>query len=199
MLTNYFWNIALAESLFPTLHGVELALRNTIHTTLTNRYSTEEWWNVGRTLHPNQLKSIITLQAKHYSKYGVQMTPGQTVSELTFGFWVIILSGPHVPNIWRWKRFRLVAQAFLNAGTTNLSIIYARFNNIRQLRNRAMHHERLFDRPNLRAEHTEIHEAIQWISPDLHAGIHAVDSFTEIHTLGWERTYNKLHKMLGGP
>lgn len=30
MLTNYFWNFALCESLYPTLHAVELALRNEV-------------------------------------------------------------------------------------------------------------------------------------------------------------------------
>lgn len=43
MLANYFWNMDLAKALFPALHAVEVALRNTVHTTLTNRYRTQEW------------------------------------------------------------------------------------------------------------------------------------------------------------
>ena len=62
-----------------------------------------------------------------------------------------------------------------------------------------MHHECIFDLPSLRTEHLDIHEAIQWISPDLHAGIHAVDNFPAVFQHGWERAYIKLHTMLGGP
>ena len=58
MLTNYFWNIALCEALYPTLHAVELSLRNAIHTTLTNRYNTEEWWDVPRILYIDQKRDL---------------------------------------------------------------------------------------------------------------------------------------------
>jgi hypothetical protein len=34
MLANYFWNMDLAEALFPTLHAVGVGLHNTIHSTL---------------------------------------------------------------------------------------------------------------------------------------------------------------------
>jgi hypothetical protein len=200
MLTNYFWNIALAESLYPTLHAVELALRNTIHITLTDRYGTENWWDEPHTLHRNQWHQLEGKRQEYLRNFGVPITPGQLVAELTFGFWVIVLSGPHVPNIWRWKRFRLVDQAFPYRAGVDLPDIYRRFiNSIRRLRNRIMHYERIFHRPDLRREHADIHEAIQWISPDLHSGIHAVDSFVEFHEYGWERAYIKLHRMLGGP
>jgi hypothetical protein len=36
MLTNYFWNLALAESLTPALHAVELVLRNSIHAAMAD-------------------------------------------------------------------------------------------------------------------------------------------------------------------
>jgi hypothetical protein len=199
MLTNYFWNIALCESLYPTLHAVELALRNTVHTTLTHRYETEEWWDKPHTLHRFQRGEIAAKKQRYFNKYGVAISPGHLVAELNFGFWVIVLSGSHVSNIWRWKSFALVDQAFPHHAGVELSDIYQRFNAIRHLRNRVMHHESVFDRVDLRREHADIHEAIQWISPDLHAGIHAVDSFLEVHQRGWERTYIKLYKMLGGP
>jgi hypothetical protein len=199
MLTNYFWNIALAESLYPTLHAVELALRNTIHITLSDRYGTEEWWDLPHTLHKYQRSEVNDKKARYFNKFGVAISPGHLVAELNFGFWVIVLSGSHVSNIWRWKNFLLVDQAFPYQPGLALLDIYRRFNNIRRLRNRVMHYERIFDRSDLRREHADIHEAIQWISPDLHSGIHAVDSFVEIHVYGWERAYNKLHRMLGGP
>jgi hypothetical protein len=199
MVTNYFWNVALAESLHPTLHGVELALRNTVHLTLTNRYGVEEWWDEPHTLHRNQYAHVARIRQDYLSTYGTPITPGRMVAALSFGFWVIVLSGPHISQIWRWKRFRLVDQAFPYRAGTDLRDIYRRFNDIRLLRNRVMHHERIFDRPDLRQEHANIHQALGWISPDLHAGIDVVDRFVEVHQYGWERTYSALHALLGGP
>jgi hypothetical protein len=36
MITNYFWDIDIAEAMVPSLHAVELAVRNSIHTVLSN-------------------------------------------------------------------------------------------------------------------------------------------------------------------
>ncbi len=35
---NYFWNMALAESLYCSLNAVELALRNGMHSSLTQHF-----------------------------------------------------------------------------------------------------------------------------------------------------------------
>lgn len=191
--------MALAEALFPTLHGAELALCNTIHAAPTGRYGTEEWWHQPYALRPRQHAFVTNIEADYRRRSGIAITPGRLVAELSFGFWVVVLSAPYESRLWRYRRFVLVDQAFPYRGGATLRGIHQRFNAIRILRNRVMHHEAIFDRPDLRREHAEIHEAIQWISPDLHAGIHAVDRFLEVHQHGWERTYNKPHGMLGGP
>jgi hypothetical protein len=199
MLTNYFWNMALSEALYPTLHGVEVALRNTIHRTLTDRYGTEEWWDLKYTLNRGSSNTLNNARDSYLRTYGIPITPGRLVAELTFGFWVTVLSGTHVGRIWRYKSFQLVDVAFPNRAGFALYDIHQRFNSIRFLRNRVMHYEAIFDRTDLRTDHADIHQAIQWVNPDLHAGIHAVDSFLEVHQYGWERAYNRLHKMIGGP
>lgn len=45
----------LARALSPALHGVELALRNSIHTTLSTRYANEMWFYIPGVLEPGQL------------------------------------------------------------------------------------------------------------------------------------------------
>ena len=42
---NYAWNVALCESIYPTLNGFEIALRNSIHSAATNRFGSEYWFN----------------------------------------------------------------------------------------------------------------------------------------------------------
>ncbi|MCC6793148.1 MAG: hypothetical protein IT336_15805 [Thermomicrobiales bacterium] len=199
MLTNYFWNMALSESLYPALHAVELALRNTIHTTLTARYLTQTWWHQTGVLLPRQHTMILDIENDYLQKHRTNITPGRLIAELNFGFWTTLLSHPYESRIWRQRQFYLLHQAFPHAGRFKRDEIHKRFNHIRiYLRNRVMHYEAIYDRPNLLQEHAEIHNAIRWISPELHQGIHAVDSFNEIYD-GRQRVYNKLHNRLGGP
>lgn len=200
MLANYYWNMDLAEALFPSLHAVEVALRNTVNAAYITRYKTHEWWFVPYALEPNQYNDAIAIGLRYQKDHGQRITPPRMVSRLDFGFWTTVLSpGTYTSRIWSYKRYFLVDQAFPNRGNFKLADIHQRFNDIRLLRNRVMHHEPIFDRTDLAQEHADIHEAIKWISPELHQGIHIVDDFPDVHQRGWERAYERLHRMLGGP
>lgn len=52
---NYLWNIQLAESLYCSLGAVEVALRNALHETLTQRFGTPAWYNQKGLLEDNQI------------------------------------------------------------------------------------------------------------------------------------------------
>lgn len=199
MLTNYFWNIALCEAIYPSLNTIEVALRNTIHSTLTYQYHTDEWWHEPRLLLPAQYDTIADMEQDYLAKNQIAITPGRVISQLSFSFWTKILSHPYESRIWRYRRFVLLRQAFPHSTNLLREDIFLRFNATRMLRNRVMHYEAIYDRPALATEHAEIHGAIQWISPELHQGLHAVDSFPDILVNGHSRVYDKLHRMLGGP
>lgn len=199
MLVDYFWNMALAESLYPSLHAVELALRNTIHATLTRRYGTEEWWHQNRVLLSKQLDHVRNIEKEYLRKHSIPITPGRMIAELNFGFWTTLLSQPYESRIWRYRNFAPLAQAFPHAIGFPRHDIHQHFNEIRLLRNRTMHYEAIYHLANLVQKHALIHQTIQWISPELHRGIHAVDNFSDIHAYGRQQVYNKLHGMLGGP
>ena len=174
MLTNYFWNIDLAEGLVPSLHGIELALRNTIHTALTTHFGTDMWFALPGVLGSGQ--TIEFNMAYRRVARNPPVTAGRLVSELNFGFWVTLLSGPYEQPLWRPNRYAPLRAAFPHV-VTSRKYIHDRFNAIRLLRNRVFHHEAIWHRPMLLQEHTEIHQAINWISPALHRAIHAVDNF----------------------
>jgi hypothetical protein len=44
-LVNNMWNMALADSLHCCLGAVEVALRNTIHSTLSDHFGTPTWYD----------------------------------------------------------------------------------------------------------------------------------------------------------
>jgi hypothetical protein len=176
MLTSYFWNIDLAEALVPCLHAVELALRNSIHTACSAHYGTDLWFYTPQLLESGQLSEFSRAFQK-VAKKSAPIAP-YLVAELPFGFWVTLLSGPYDQPIWAPNHFALLRAVFPHT-TNSRDQIHTRFNHIRMLRNRVMHHEAIWDQTkiNLPQKHTEIHEAIQWISPTLGRAIQAVDSF----------------------
>lgn len=205
MLTNYFWNVALCEALYPSLHAVELGLRNSIHMTLTNHYGTEEWWDIlypripgEYIIHCEQHKKVVE-KRKYFEEKSKELPPSQLVTELSFTWWVIMLSGDHDLRIWRDNKYSLLDQVFPFRAETSLGDIWACFNRIRLLRNRVMHHERIFDRSDLLEDYDGIYQALWWLKPDLRRSINAFDRFPEVYDLGWGRVYDKLHAIAGGP
>ena len=44
-LARYLWNTALCEALYPSLQHVEIALRNSLHRTLSNHFGTDMWFD----------------------------------------------------------------------------------------------------------------------------------------------------------
>jgi hypothetical protein len=142
---------------------------------------------------------ISGIEQDYFRRHNVQITPGKLVSELNFGFWTTLLSFPYDSRIWRWNGYALLAQAFPHTAGHPLAALHARFNEIRFLRNRVMHYEAIYHRPNLAVEHAHVHEAIQWISPQFHKGVHTVDNFPDVLAHGRMRVYAKFHDFLGGP
>ena len=185
MLANYFWNMDLAETLFPSLPAVEVGLHNTIHATLSNRYGTQQWWHQPYVLGPKQHDAIVGIDVANQNEYSPPSTLARLVASRNGGVWTTILSHPNEPKLWRYKRFILVDRAFLFRAGTTLHDIHQRFNDVRILRNRVMHHEPIFDRPSLVQEHAHLQGALNWISPELHQGIHIVDDFLVVHQHDW--------------
>lgn len=180
MVTNYFWNIDLAEALMPSLHAAELALRNTIYAALEAKYQNPMWFYEPNALEPNQLGDFARMLVKVAKK--PQPLAGRIVAELTFGFWVTLLSGPYEQRIWQPGNYALLTAAFPHVGPMSRKDIHTRFNNIRELRNRVFHYEAIWNRTNLSQEHADILEAIGWISPTLQQAIQAVDDFPSMLT-----------------
>lgn len=47
MMVNYLWNIELSEALYPCLQSFEVALRNSIHASLSDHFQNEFWFDQG--------------------------------------------------------------------------------------------------------------------------------------------------------
>jgi hypothetical protein len=180
MVTNYFWDVALAGALLPVLHGVELALRNSLHSELTKTYNDSMWFYRPGVLEPGQLSQLATA-LRQLSDRRTQPTDGHIVAELNFGFWVSLISDPYQQRLWQPDGYALLRTVFPHAHRLSRQDIHRRYNMIRRdLRNRVSHHEAIWDRPNLLQEHAEIREAIKWISPEFERAIDPIDQFTTV-------------------
>lgn len=182
MLENYLWNIQLSQALVPVLHAAELALRNTIHTTLTDHFDTDQWFYIPDLLEPQQLATFATARSRTIQKHKDAAAIGHVIAELNFGFWVWVLSGKHEQRIWQPNGFALMQAAFPYAGAVSHQHIHQRFDSIRQLRNRIFHFEAIWHYSNLDRRHAETAEAVRWISPALGSAIAAIDQFGAVLT-----------------
>lgn len=181
MLTNYFWNIDLAESLVPSLHAAELALRNTIHNALTNHFQTDMWFYEPDLLEPGQLGQFARVLGD-VAKSSKPKTARRIVAGLMFGFWSSLLSAPYDQKLWAPNSYGLFRVAFPYAGRNRRHDVAKAFSEIAKLRNRVTHYEPVWYRPRLTQEHQRIHDAIGWISPVLAQAILAADSFPAAYT-----------------
>lgn len=199
-LTDYYWNIALSEALYPSLNAVEIALRNSIHAGLTRRFRSEEWFDDPRVLMQSQRNSIIAAE-DWLGERGKPATTGRVIAQLSFGFWVTLLNKPYEERIWEPDGFALLRTAFphLPRKQRKRWLVQKRFFAINALRNRVMHHEPIWASPNLGRMHAEILEAIGWISSDLRESIAWMDRFPDVYGSGRARVEAGIRKQLGIP
>lgn len=193
MLTNYFWNIALCESLYPSLNSLEVALRNSIHANLTLSFGTDMWFDRPRLLLVKERKALD--EAKAYVSTGnMPVTADRIVAKLNFGFWSALFKDPYEADLWKpngWASFKATFPAKRKIGR---SALFHRINELRLLRNCVMHYEPVWSRRNLKQEHQIIHQTLAWISPHFAQLLVEIDSFPDVYLNGRERVRSKLLK-----
>ncbi len=80
----YEQNVALSESLYGILQGLEVALRNSIHLRLAADLQTLSWYDL---LHLQPEQAAMLRRAKQsLEREGKPLEPGRLVAELAFGF-----------------------------------------------------------------------------------------------------------------
>ena len=182
-LSRYALNMALSESLYPALQFAEIALRNAVHRELSARCSTDAWYDspLAR-LTAWQQDKVVEAKAA-LGKRRKPLTSGRIVAELTFGFWTGFFNNCHArTGIGSY----LAKNAFPHAPAPEQyqAKLDKRWQDIRDLRNRVFHHERILHWKDLEARHQAVLEIIAWMSPELRALTASLDRFASIRTGG---------------
>jgi hypothetical protein len=167
----YTHNWRLSSGLFETIGGFEVALRNSVHLTLSGAFQSDAWydhvpfsWWKHEALAVQRAKDQIVSRKKH-------LVPGRVIAELNFGFWCGITGKPYVPTLW----IPHLHKAFPHKRLAHRDA-HRRLNEIRELRNRIAHHECILH-IKLDDEYSRILEALGWICPITRSWIESQSSF----------------------
>jgi len=157
----YRWNINLAAAVVPLAADLEVTLRNTIHDRLSDHFDRPDWWASTSLLLDDVTAEMLTeVVRKHQREIAKgKVGPGKVVADTTLGVWVHLLGrGGHSAlgrsidyetRLWRPAlRFGFSKGTVTPAGRerrpTRADVHY-RAALFQRLRNRAAHHEPIFD------------------------------------------------------
>ena len=178
-LELYRANIQLCEALYPCLHVMEMALRNSIHFALSEKYGAE--WFLGTKLNVDDYeREEIEKVIKRLSRGNYKPSPDKVIAELTLGFWKSLIEKKSYENtIWKPCCRKIFVEA--RAKELNAKIIRPQIKSIHRLRNRVFHHECIcFKEAELHETYENINKFIFWINPQLYAWLGKIDRFRSV-------------------
>jgi len=194
---RYLWNIALCESLYAPIHLLEVGLRNAIDRAMTAETGVSDWYD-SVTLRPWGHDQIGRAKAG-ISRSGRPVTSGRVIAELHFGFWTAMFEDHYEkPEACFLPKGIKTVFPHLPKSLHKRKAIKADLDQIRALRNRIFHHERIIHWKDLTQQHQLILDFLGWLSPDLCELAKIVVTFSTVHNAGIQPYLDKLDDHLAG-
>lgn len=182
VISRYFWNVRLCESLYPTLHYLEISLRNKIHHEAVVHFSRDDWFcglfNLGTSEYKCIKKALNTLRRR--SK--CTTASGAIIAELSFVFWVNLFNKNYDVLLYRPVLSKVFSDAPKSRRTRDS--IRAMLDRIRILRNRVFHHEPIWNQQDIFQTRNDILEIIAWLDTALFWLIKKEDRFEFVYRDG---------------
>ncbi len=219
-VARYFWNIALCQSLYLGIGSLEVVVRNSIHATLSAAFDAADWYDAPGLLQKREVVSVADAKRK-LRLANKSVRPGRIVAALPFGFWTSLLStlygnSPTGPHLWVSPGSALLISAFPRAPGNALGVrrpIFNRLDDIRLLRNRVVHFERVchgIDLPSrgrkhgapprhvpLALVHADCVDMIGWIDPVFQATVNHLDTFPHVYQQGFDDIRDEIATYVG--
>jgi len=167
----YERNTELSEALYGVIQGLEVALRNAIHNRMSADVGRTDWYDIvglrqtERDALDDAKRAILDRPAT--------ITPGKVVAELTFGFWTKLFSSTYEKTLWVKHLHRIIP---IRVQRTQL---HGRLTDLKTLRNRIAHHERIIGKRDLLQDYDNLLETIGWISPDIGSWVRSTNCFKD--------------------
>lgn len=138
-LELYSWNTRASAGFYPLLQGLEIALRNSIHTQLTCDYR-ENWYSseIKDTYSKGEIDKVIKKLRRHQQNKNI--TPSDIIANLSLGFWVSLFSSDY-EALWRKSLYKIFES---DSAFGKRNPVSKKLQKLRNLRNRVAHHEPIF-------------------------------------------------------
>ncbi len=160
--SNYEYFLLIAEisaALWVHIVAFETTLRKFIHGCLTNEYGSKEWWYVPSILTVENRRNIERMELRLRRKRK-RITPYNIVENLSFSFWIELLSKRYHQKIWN----KLLKYFPVHPGWREE--FHSKAREIRNLRNSIAHHGPILRR-NLLRDLTYLNELTSLLNPTL--------------------------------
>jgi len=165
----YERNTELSEALYGVIQGLEIALRNGIHNVMSSALGAADWYDRMPFDDPER-ESIDEAKEKIRGK-PLPITPGRVIAELTFGFWVKLTASSYEKTMWVRYLYRIFPLK------VKRTILHGRLVDLKTLRNRIAHHERIVGKRDLPQDYRNTMEAIGWINPSIQKWVQHTNCF----------------------
>lgn len=180
-IARYIYNIALCKSLYPLISIFEITLRNGIDRALENYFKLTDWNNVIQ-LQQTEIMMINDAMLK-IKRQGKKYSHGRLIAELTLGFWVALMGRKYNTQGFQ---FAVIKNCLHGCPSNQKSsgAIQKNLSEIRFLRNRIAHHERISHWKDLKQKHDLILDFIKWLNPDMYTIAYQKDTFNDVYSKG---------------
>ena len=189
-IAHYQCNIELAESFYPCLSILEVALRNALSRELETMTGREDWYAVFPTTPGlSNLNRYITKASKQIAGRHEIVTPSKIIAELTLGFWVSLLNAEY--ELLLWKHLRR-AFPYMPKHLRQRKNVSSPLNSFRSFRNRVFHNESIWwSMKRVTEIHNELYQVMGWINKDLPTWALSLDRVDETkksicEKMGWK-------------
>lgn len=189
-IAHYQCNIELAESFYPCLSILEVALRNALSRELETMTGREDWYAVFPTTPGlSNLNRYITKASKQIAGRHEIVTPSKIIAELTLGFWVSLLNAEY--ELLLWKHLRR-AFPYMPKHLRQRKNVSSPLNSFRSFRNRVFHNEPIcWSMKRVTEIHNELYQVMGWINKDLPTWALSLDRVDETkksicEKMGWK-------------
>lgn len=178
-LQNYRFNIEISEALYPSLHILEVTLRNHINDSLTNTYG-NNWLTPTFSEFRDSEKGKLIKILSSLKQRKKELNNNNVIPELTFGFWVSRFDREY-ENKKFWSKTISTMFPHMPRTPEKISLIRKKLNLIRILRNRVYHYEPIWKSHDLKNKYEAIHEVIGWINTDMIKYLKKIDRFEQLY------------------
>ena len=186
---HYKSNLRLAESLYISLSVFEVTLRNALSRELCNMAGKADWFDLFyATPELQPLVPEIDKAKTLIRNRGEQVTTDKIISEMTFGFWVMLLNSQYERVLWKPLRKAFPNMPKQDRKRKNVS---APCNSLRHLRNRIFHQEAIcWDLYYVTCLHNNLITVLGWMNADIPDWLAAIDPFNDVcasirKEMGW--------------